>query len=145
MNRRIVFTIWAVVTCVLLVGCEDLADGIYEMAVGEDMQITTTEVPDGVIGVAYEWRVSAEVKNEPNDDAYDYNWELVRGTLPEGLLFSDKGDRALVSGIPEEVGSFEITIRVCSDRLRVEDLWDEDSDVWSSSDSEEFTIIIREE
>ena len=142
-NKAILFLIMALSTC-LLVGCEDLYDGFYEMAFGKDMEITTSSVPAGRVGILYQWPIYAEVKNDPNDDAYDYDWYFTKGHLPEGLLFSDEGDNALISGIPMQSGIFDITIHVSSDRLQDEQR-EEDGNVWSSWSSKKFVMKIEEE
>ncbi len=121
-------------------GCED---DLYTEYFGERMTITSTAAPSGRTGEPYSWDIYAEVENDPNDGLYDYNFSLQKGVLPTGLSFSDEGDRARVAGTPMEAGSFPVTIRVSSDRLRFEDLEDEDSHIADYGDSKAFEIVIE--
>jgi hypothetical protein len=124
-------------------GCEFLVDALIDSAFGEDLEITSTNAPPGGVGIYYRWEIYAEVKNEPFDSWYRYNWAFQRGELPPGLEFSDEGDHAVVAGMPTATGRYEFVAYVYSPELRDFEEWGETS-VWSSSDKKTFQIEIRE-
>jgi len=109
----------ALVGLICFSGCEDLWDAASEAAFGRDLEIVTPKAPAGQVGVAYEWRIQTRIQNEPNDDSYDYDWELREGELPDGLVFSDEGDEAMVAGVPEESGESIVFVYVDSDEFTV--------------------------
>ena len=78
----------------------------------DPLQITTDELPLGAIGVAYNAGVDAE-----GGDG-EYHWDLESGFLPPGLALSVEDltdDDVVITGVPEEEGTFEFELRVESD------------------------------
>ena len=65
--------------------------------------VTSTSVPDGVVGTPYSTAVNAVGGTPP------YSWSLVSGSLPPGLALSTTGT---VSGTPTVAGSFTFTLKV---------------------------------
>lgn len=75
------------------------------------LSITTTSLPNGIVGVEY----SAGVDAEGGDEAYE--WTVASGALPPGLelVVEDLVDNdLLVEGEPEEPGNFRFSLRVTS-------------------------------
>lgn len=102
----------ALAAVVLLAGCPD---GTGPDA--EPLLITTAELPNAVLGVPY----SAGIDAEGGDG--EYSWDLASGALPAGLTLSVEDltdDDAVLTGIPEESGTFQFTLRVESDDGQVE-------------------------
>ena len=63
--------------------------------------MTTTTVPNGVVGTPYSSTVSAVGGTPP------YSWSVVSGSLPPGLALSSTGT---ISGTPTAAGSFTFTV-----------------------------------
>ena len=63
--------------------------------------ITTTTVPDGVVGVAYSQTLAAT-------GTAPIEWELEAGTLPVGFTLSKSG---IISGMPAAVGTAAFTVK----------------------------------
>jgi hypothetical protein len=67
------------------------------------LQVTTTELDDGMVGVAYDQQISAFYGQTP------YSWSLVSGSLPPGLTLGTVG---MISGTPTKNGTFNFTVQV---------------------------------
>ncbi|MHC4712317.1 MAG: putative Ig domain-containing protein [Planctomycetota bacterium] len=73
----------------------------------EDVEITTTSLPDGDQGVSYSQTVSATGGDTP------YTWSIDSGSLPAGLsLGSSTGT---ISGTPTSYGTSNFTVKVTDD------------------------------
>lgn len=71
------------------------------------LSITTTSLPDGVVGVAYTTTVSAVGGQGP------YTWTLATGALPAGLTLTNSGGlSAAIIGTPTTAGAFSFAVRV---------------------------------
>jgi hypothetical protein len=72
----------------------------------EALQITTTELPSGVINVPYaeSLKLAAEGGKRP------YTWNIESGALPAGMSLNPAS--GLISGTPTASGDFNINIRV---------------------------------
>jgi len=70
----------------------------------ETLTVTTTELRDGQVGVAYEASLEASGGTEP------YSWAIIDGALPDGLGLD--ADTGVISGIPTTVGTFDFTVQV---------------------------------
>jgi hypothetical protein len=76
-----------------------------------ELAITTASLPAGVLGEAY----AAAVHAAGGDGAYE--WTIVEGELPPGMAVTGDDlstDDALITGTPEEIGSWSFVVRVRS-------------------------------
>lgn len=64
--------------------------------------ITTTELADGMVGVAYNESLSVDM-DLPNAD-----WSLAGGALPDGLTLNSDGT---ITGTPTTAGTFTFTVK----------------------------------
>lgn len=74
-----------------------------------DPSITTTELADGMVGEPYSEGVNA------TGGGGDYTWDVLSGALPPGLDASPEdltGDDLVVTGVPEQGGSFAFVLQV---------------------------------
>ncbi len=105
---RVVAPVWAL--ALLFVACPE-PQGPDEQE-PEPLQINTTSLPMATLGIAY----TAGVDAEGGDGEYD--WELQSGALPPGLAMSIEDltdDDLVITGIPEQAGTFNFSLRVESD------------------------------
>jgi hypothetical protein len=72
-------------------------------AASASLQITTTQLPDGLVSGPYSSSVSATGGASP------YSWSVSSGTLPTGLSLSSSG---AISGTPTVAGSYPFTVAV---------------------------------
>ena len=76
--------------------------GITDLLV-TDLQLTTSSVPDAVFGSDYDTQLEVEGGSAP------YSWELVDGSLPQGLALTATGE---LTGRAADQGTFRFTIAV---------------------------------
>lgn len=87
-------------------GCEDVLDCIVN--VRPELHDKTLAV--GHVDTYYSDLISAEIKNEVQDDAYDYYFD-VSGRLPDGIeVYYNRYREVVFKGIPKESGRY--TVRV---------------------------------
>src|SRR5438046_3867904 len=67
------------------------------------LQITTSQLPSGILSKSYGATLSASGGTTP------YAWSLASGSLPTGLTLSSAGT---ISGTPTSAGSFPFTVQV---------------------------------
>jgi len=67
------------------------------------LEITTSQVPSGILSKSYTAALSASGGTTP------YTWSLASGSLPTGLTLSSAGT---ISGAPTSAGSFPFTVQV---------------------------------
>jgi hypothetical protein len=142
-----------IAAAIALTGCEEeqvasvvvdsIGQIVVDIALGRYPEITADEAPVGQVSSPYRWKIGAEVKRSPFDEAYNYSFDLVNGRLPEGLVFRNEGDHAIIEGTPSELGEFPITIRVTVEELRLDEVRP-DNTVLSSTDEKDFTVHVDE-
>lgn len=65
----------------------------------------------GQVGVPYFESIQAEMKNA-DDDAFDYEFSIESGTLPQGVSYSWDGRLLKFSGTPSLAGTYIFKIKV---------------------------------
>jgi len=126
--------------CFLFFGCED----VIECIINKRPIIKDTSFEVGTIGNYYYQEVKSEIKNEPRDDDYGYNYEIY-GDLPDGLQTFVNYRVISIEGTPETSGAFTFTLHLYVDPpVRYDDYSGEYEDsLCSDFTSKEFTIIIN--
>jgi hypothetical protein len=75
----------------------------YTPGAGSTLRVTTTSLPNGTRGIAYQQNLAAAGGAAP------YHWSLTSGVLPPGLSLSAGGD---LTGTPSAVGTSNFTAQV---------------------------------
>lgn len=97
-----VFALFFIVT-----GCQD----ILECVINRKPVITDKRLNTARINQTYFDKLTAQIQNEPRDDAYYYDYYLT-GDLPNGIeVFFDFRD-VFIEGIPRERGRYRFTIHL---------------------------------
>lgn len=65
----------------------------------------------GQVGVPYFESIQAEMKNA-DDDAFDYEFSIESGTLPQGVSYSWDGRLFKFEGTPSLAGTYRFKIKV---------------------------------
>ncbi len=98
----------------------------------------TKEFPIGSTETYYYTDVSAEINNEPNDNDYDYFFE-VEEPLPPGLDYYINYRTISIEGTPLVPGIYDVTIS-----LYVEGPFDEETvQLCENSIAKTYTVIIE--
>ncbi|MEP1488123.1 MAG: hypothetical protein ABJL44_16730 [Algibacter sp.] len=87
--------------------CEDIVDCV----INRSPELTTDLLKEAKEGVYYFDKISAGIKNEPNDNRYDYFFNF-KGDLPKGLDVIYNYREVILEGVPEETGRFRFTIQL---------------------------------
>jgi hypothetical protein len=77
------------------------------IASGQDLTITTVDLPDGAVGAAYNFTLLALGGTLP------YTWSILRGHLPDGLTLDAVS--GVISGTPTRNGNCNFTVQVSDD------------------------------
>lgn len=108
---RVIHMVPMLALAVVLAACPD-SDPAEPEPEADPLTVTTVQLPVGVVGETYSAGVDAE------GGSGDYTWSLESGSLPLGLALSveDLPDNdVLITGIPEQPGSFSFVLRVASE------------------------------
>ncbi|MEM9679642.1 MAG: hypothetical protein AAF901_04905 [Bacteroidota bacterium] len=130
----------AIVLSSLCFSCEDLFDCI----IGRSASLPDKTFPIGEENVFYSVELSAEIKNEPDDNNYDYFFDIY-DDLPRGLDYYVDYRVLIIEGIPEETGVFEVTVHLWVDGPIFVDFNSGRADdrLCDSGISKTYTIIIE--
>ena len=106
--------------------------------------INSKQLKDGKVDEFYSDYVSAEIKNDPNDDSdYDYYFNISDG-LPDGIDWFVEGRKVYFEGTPIDSGLFEFTIELWAE---VHQEWwylEDIPELCTDYSSKEFTMYIDE-
>jgi hypothetical protein len=141
---RNVIRIFFVPVAVLFVfsSCEQ----IVEEALGEAIDCVfphkpelRSEISDGKVDEPYSANITASIKNTPNEDEFDFEFEVM-GSIPEGIQYTVFDRNLRFSGKPQEEGVFRFNVTVAIYDKR------EDSDgtcLGNNTLSEDYVIYIQ--
>ena len=107
--------IFSIVLSLTLSGCEELINSAIDCSIN-GLKLENKSLRIGAAGRNYYETISANVKNDPADDYYIYDF-IVRGELQKGLQYFTEGNELVINGVPEEAGTigFELTVEVTVD------------------------------
>ncbi|MGA9270335.1 MAG: hypothetical protein WBV45_06910 [Lutimonas sp.] len=127
----------------LFTSCEEIANEVLGEAIDcifPHKPELRGEIPNGKVDEPYSGIITASIKNSPDEDAFDYVFELM-GSLPEGVQYTVFDRNVRFSGKPQESGTFRfaVTVEIFDTR--------EDSDdgtcLGNNTTTEEYVMIIQ--
>lgn len=121
----------------VLVSCEDA----LECALGIRPEINETAITTAFVDEVYEQRITAEVNNTANDNAYNYFFE-VYGDLPAGIDVLFLAREIRIVGTPLEAGNFDFTVFLWVERF--ENGFYDTSPTCGDEVSTNFTLVVNE-
>lgn len=97
----------------VLVSCDPLSGvGVLFDCIDDDGPVLSPrELPIPVLNQSYEAVIVASIENEPNDDRFQYNFNLGAG-LPAGLIVDTFEREIRISGAPTVLGNFSARVEV---------------------------------
>ncbi len=117
--------------------CGDVLDCVFNVR----PELHEKNLAVGFVSEHYSEIITAEIKNEPNDDDYDYYFD-VTGRLPEGIIVSYNRYREVVlKGIPIKSGRF--TIEVFLEAIPKEDYGRINGPLCSDHTSRTYVLTIK--
>lgn len=125
----------------LMSGCSELIDCVASAR--PDLHSKTLKT--GTVGINYNDFIDADITNEPDDNAYDYFFQ-VDGDLPVGMTYHEQGRKVFFTGIPTVAGSYTFKVRLTVDPPHSEDWgWHGGNRICFGDDTitKEFTIVIQ--
>ncbi|MDY2587616.1 hypothetical protein [Winogradskyella aquimaris] len=132
-----IFKVLPLLLCFMLLSCDD----VFECMIGRNPSLPNKQFPIGTTEGYYYVDLSAEIKNEPRDNDYDYYFH-VEG-LPLGMDYFVNYRTISLEGTPEETGVFEITIYLDVDGP-FRNNFDDDPDLLCNySTSKSYTLVIE--
>lgn len=122
-------------------------DQIVEEVLGEAVDCIFPHKPelraqlnDGKLGEPYSGSITASIKNTPNEDDFDFEFQFM-GSLPDGVQYTFFDQNVRISGTPQEAGTFRFSVTVSIFDTR------EDSNdgtcFGDNTTSEEYVIVIQ--
>ncbi|MEE9335910.1 MAG: hypothetical protein V3U65_17600 [Granulosicoccaceae bacterium] len=90
-----------------LSGCDSLTDCIDN----DGPELSPGTLPNPILNQEYDQVVHVGIRNEPNDDRFNYEFTL-SGGLPEGMQTSAAGRDMRIFGTPIELGDFNLNVTV---------------------------------
>lgn len=107
--------IFSILFILVVSGCEDIINSAIECSI-KDIKLESKTLRIGAVGRNYYETISANVKNDPNDEYYSYEF-FITGKLQNGLQFYTEGNKLVINGVPEVVGtiSFQLKVEVTLD------------------------------
>lgn len=124
-------------------GCEDVLDCIINVR----PELHNKTLARATVDEFYSETITAEIKNEPNDNGYDYYFSI-SGNLPEGIdVIYDYRD-VIIEGVPLESGRF--TFRVFLDVEAIDNYYYDDfgnrrynDPLCSDNTSRTYTLVVN--
>ncbi|WP_156113410.1 hypothetical protein [Wocania ichthyoenteri] len=123
--------------------CENVIDCIINVR----PVLSDKRLAIGGVNQFYSEIISAEIKNEPRDNAYEYYYDI-RGDIPEGLGVTIDYRDIFIEGTPTKAGRYTFTVHLDVDPPNGY-YYDEDGNeryddsLCSDSTSRTYTIAIK--
>lgn len=128
-------------SALLLSGCSELIDCVASAR----PNLHSKNLYNGSVGLNYSDFIEADITNEPDDNAYDYFFQ-VDGNLPVGLTYHEQGRRVYFTGVPTVAGTYTFNVRLTVDPPNYEDWgWNGGNRICFGDDTtnKEYTITIQ--
>ena len=119
-----------ITSLVFISGCESLLESttdvlldISECAFRNEegpIEISTLSLANGTTGINYSQPIISEIRNEPNDNQYVYEYTFTAEQLPPGLSYREAGRGLVIEGVPQSPGMYPLFIEVYSPTLEAQ-------------------------
>lgn len=94
-------------TLVSLHSCQD----ILECIINRRPELSNNTLAPAQVDQFYSELISADIKNEPSDDSYNYYFSI-DGALPSGIDYYIDYRTVIIEGTPSVSGTYNFTVRL---------------------------------
>ena len=124
--------------------CAYVADDIFDCIINSRPVLRSDGLEDGTVDTFYSDYVYGEIENNPNDDNFDYYFD-VYGNLPNGVDWYVDYRTVVFEGIPTRPGRYHFTVELWVEGPLV---WNEATGVYDDNLCTDFTernytIVVR--
>ena len=95
------------VTLVPLNSCQD----VLECIINRHPELSSNPLAPAQVGLLYSEMITAEIKNEPSDDSYNYYFSI-DGAFPSGIEYDIDYRTIIIKGTPLVSGTYNFTVRL---------------------------------
>lgn len=136
-TRNALYTGIAVAGMTILSSCDAVIDCIDN----DGPEFRDTSLLPATLNQVYLDTIRAAVNNDPFDDGFEYDFDIISGRLPAGISTDQTGRTFTVSGTPTELGDFTFELNVfIDDGLNITD-----SGLCFRNKSREFTLTVNQD
>lgn len=105
--QQYAFNTAGILLSLALSGCDLITDCLDN----DGPELSPATLPNPILNQEYSQVVHVGIRNEPNDDRFDYEFTL-SGRIPEGLQTTFAGRDLNIFGTPTELGNFDFSVTV---------------------------------
>lgn len=116
--RYLGLNIMVLTVCFLILACENL--DFTDCIIKRHAELPDRQLKRGHVGEYYYDELKASVNNDPDDDDYDYSFN-VKGRLPEGIGVIQEGRIFIFEGVTLQSGSFVLQVSVSAVPIDTDD------------------------
>lgn len=102
-----IFSLFLLLTFLSLISCQD----ILECIINRHPELSNQPLASAQVDQLYSETITAQIKNEPMDDNYDYYFSI-DGELPRGIEYYIEYRAIILEGIPLVSGTYNFTVRL---------------------------------
>lgn len=145
--KKLKFILIGIILSVLFLffnSCSELIDCIASTK----PELNSKLLPSGYTNQNYSNFITASVKNDPNDDDYDYHFSI-SGNYPPGMTYFEQGRRLYFSGKANQAGTYTFKVTVTIDYPEYYDpdqgFWEDNNRICFGNDttSKDYMITIQ--
>ena len=96
-----------VLSFLLLISCQDA----LECIINKHPELSNQALSSAQVDQFYSDTITAQIKNEPSDDNYNYYFSI-EGALPSGMEFFIDYRTIIIEGTPLVSGTYNFTVRL---------------------------------
>lgn len=131
------------VTLVLLNSCQD----VLECIINRHPELSSNALAPAQVGLLYSEIITAEIKNEPSDDSYNYYFSI-DGKFPSGIEYYIDYRTIIIEGTPLVSGTYNFTVRLSVEQSNkyseeCENSFNDCDGLCEESTSRDYTILVN--
>jgi hypothetical protein len=131
------------VSFLCIYSCED----IFECIINRRPELANKTLAIAHVDQFYSEVITADIKNEPYDDGYDYYFNI-EGQLPRGIEYYIEYRKVILEGIPLVSGNYNFKVRLSVVQIanyndECESRFNDCDGLCEKSTSKEYTLLVN--